>query len=93
MHRATGLRAADSFGRLRQAFEALQRMSQACAVNLFDWHPCLSSWTNISSQQDVAEFALFVLSWSQPAAYLVSWCAKRFDVDADAGQIVVTDSG
>ena len=92
MHRSTGSSAADSFGRLRQAFEALQRMSQACVLSLFHWHPCLSTWTNISSQQDIAEFALFVLSWSRPEAYLVSWCSKRHEVD-EGDRIVVTDSG
>ena len=93
MHRTTGHRTGDSFGRLRQAFEALQRMTSACVLDLFHWHPCLSQWPNISSQQDVAEFALFVLSWSQPAAYLVSWSAKRIGADDDAGRTVVTDSG
>ena len=68
-------------------------MTQANVLSLFHWHPCLSSWPNISSQQDVAEFALFVLSWSRPAAYLVSWCSKRQEVEAEGDSIMVTDSG
>ena len=93
LHRLSGLDSFVSFGELRLAFQALANSRHVCVLELFHWHSVLSGWSNISLQQDVVEFLMFVLSKGRPVAYLISWAAKRIDIENGESIVSVPDSG
>ena len=93
LHRLSGLDPYVTYGGLRLGFEALANSKHVCVLDLFHWHSVLSDWSNISMQQDVVEFLLFLLSKGQSAAFLISWAAKRTSIENGVPDITVTDSG
>ena len=73
-----GLSDTFSHGRLSTAIRILRKQGPTHLLKLLPWKQALSQWRNVHQQQDVSEFAAFLLNFARPEAYKGHWEARIF---------------
>ena len=73
-----GLSDTVSHGRLSTAIRILRTQGPTHLLALLPWRQALSQWRHVHQQQDVSEFAAFLLDFARPEAYRGHWEARLF---------------
>ena len=72
----SGLSGSLSHGRLSTAIRILRKQGSTHLLSLLPWRQALSQWQCVHQQQDVSEFAAFLLDFARPEAYKGPWEAR-----------------
>ena len=83
---------AANHGRLSTAIRILLKQGSTHLLSLLPWRQALSQWQNVHQQQDVSEFASFLLDFARPEAYQGHWEARLIH-EGSPPTIRILDSG